>query len=124
MPRPVKPSPAEFAAIAKSRAYQALKRYEALGDHWHADPPSLAAAADVAVDAAIGLEASLKCVADQHGLRTRRDRSLAIFKALRKAGRLPPAVATVSNAYLASLKTLFEARNVYLHGGLPSVDPL
>jgi len=123
MPRPVTPSPAEFATIAKSRADQALKRYETLGDHWHADPPSLTAAADVAVDAAIGLEASLKCVADQHGLRKEKDGSRAIFRSLRKAGHLPAAIASAGDAYSTSLKTLFDARNVYLHGGLPSVDP-
>lgn len=122
MPRRVKPSPAEFAAIAKSRADQALQRYESLGDHWHADPPSLAAAADVAVDIAIGLEASLKCIADQHGLREKEDGPRAIFTSLSKAGRLPPAIANARVAYAASIETLFEARNAYLHGGLPPVD--
>lgn len=123
MPRRLTPSPKEFALIAKSRADQAVKRYEALGDHWHADPPSLSAAADIAVDAAIGLEASLKCFADQHGLRAATDGSRDIFRSLRKAGRLPAAIASVGDAYSASLKVLFDARNVYLHGGLPSIDP-
>src|SRR5258708_5983746 len=114
MPGGVKPSPAEFAAIAKSRGDQALKRYEALGDHWHADPPSLAAAADVAVDIAIGLEAAMKCIADQHGLREKKDGPRAIFTSLGKAGRLPPAVANAREGYVASIETLFEARNAYL----------
>ncbi len=93
-----------------------------LGDHWNTNPPSLTAAADVAIDAAIGLEASLKCVADQHGLRTIKDGPLAIFKSLQNAGRIPPTIAAASDAYSASLKILVDARNVYLHGGLPSVD--
>jgi len=100
-----------------------MRGYEALGDHWHLGSPSLAAAADIAVDAAIGLEASVKCVADQHGLRTPKEGPRAIFTSLRKAGHLPAAIASAGDAYSTSLKMLFDARNVYLHGGLPSVDP-
>jgi hypothetical protein len=124
MSRAATPSPDEFAMIAKSRAEQALQRYGALGDHWSIDPPTLTAAADVAVDAAIGLEASLKCIADQHGCRAPDDGPRAVFRALWKSGRLPPAITNAGDAYLESLRVLFDARNAYLHGGLPSVDPL
>lgn len=116
-------SPKEWALMAKQRAEQALRRYDVLGDRWQIDPPGLVAAADVAIDAAIGLEASLKCVADQYALRKQTDRIRTVFKKLRVAGRLPTFVLNAWDPYKESIDTLFDARNAYLHGGLPAVHP-
>jgi len=110
--------------MARSRAEQALRRYQDLGDHWHTEHPSLGAAADIAVDAAIALEASLKCVADQSGIRRGEDKPPALFRTLRKAGRLPRPIAFAVDDYQESVDVLFRARNVYLHAGLPTVEPL
>lgn len=121
MKRTVRSSPEELALIAKARAERALSAYEALGDHWHFDTPGLATVADIAVDTAIGLEASLKCIAGRH-IRDKSDRPRDIFRSLLHQGQLPEAVIVMADAYTTSLNTLFRARNAYLHGGLPSVD--
>lgn len=117
------PTPDEFAAVAFTRTSRAIEGYEKLGDRWELAPLPILGVLDVAVDAVIAVEATLKAVADHLGL-AGRDRKIGpLFEAVVARSGAPSSLRAAVATYRASLTAAYDARSAYLHGGIPDVDP-
>lgn len=118
------PTPNEFAEMAYGRLTHALEAYRALSDRWDTTSPvTLVQAADVALDAAIAVEASLKAIARDVGLDPASRRPEDLLAAILAHTAAPPDLVRDAAAIAKSLDIVRQARHRYVHAGLPQVSP-